>query len=243
MKLLIGSLLVFALLNSKCQTVYFGIKAAPDFTVPLGNENHVFWNFPQDSDRTFRNIKAKKQVFLDVAVMPYVKIEYPMGKVLIFTWTAGLGYYLTRYKISWTADYFSSTSNGLVSASYKINRNELGINLLPGIAYSNLRIEMGLNLLFIADSNVVTQFSEGGIAYIHAPEGFYHPIFNCSLPIYLSYIIPVAHKFRIEPFINCEFGIWNWDHYDLGNMPVFYAGAVSEFMAGVSFSLQIKKTK
>ena len=125
-------MLFFFTLTISAQVSFWGIEVSPNMTIPLGNVNHKFWNYPEDSNLTTKRIISKKTPGAGLTIAPMFKKVFKPKKAVSFSMAVGLGYYLKRYNISWVSEYESSSaSNGIISITYKIERHELGLQLLP----------------------------------------------------------------------------------------------------------------
>ncbi len=229
-----------------CQVTSFEIKIAPDVTFPLGKLKEQFWHFPEDSNTTFKNIRVKKQALPGFFFSPEAKFLFKNKKAVTFSLETGLSYYFKRYNVSWQAQSESANGTGSFNAEYKITRHEAALNILPGLVYKKLSISAGLDFLFLLNTSTAVKFLRNGNSYINYKTNNRQQVktaassvINLSMPVFISYSVFTSNKFNISPFVSYNFGIGDFDLYEI-NWNRNEVAYLSELMAGVYLNFVIK---
>lgn len=225
------------------QNVYFDAKAGAEFTFPLGKLQEQFWHFPEDSTTAFKNIKAKKKVFVGAFASVEAKFQFKNRKTVKFCLETGINYYFKQYQIYWSAQSESPYGTGTFDAIYKIRRHEIGLNILPGLIYKNISFNAGLDILGIISTTTSETFLRNGNVYLayttNAIEELKTLPVHFAMPVYLAYTIPVSNKISISPFVCFELGIGDFDGY-----AVYWnrreIACLSELTAGLSLNILAK---
>ena len=233
-------LLLFVPHFAAAQNVSFELKAGPELTIPLGTLNQQFWHFSQDSAVTYKNIKARKTPLPGACISPGVKLVFRPEKKIQFTLGMGLDYYFKRYKIDYSATYDSVNQAGAFNANYQVSRHELGLNMLPGLAYKRLNFKVGLNLLFVVKTTTNKQFLTNENIFLsqntHEIDEL-TSLVHITLPMEVSYTFPVSKTMSIAPFICYTIGIDDMDGYAI-NWNRREEALLSELVLGVTLCVK-----
>ena len=228
---------------SNGQTLSFEMKAAPGITFPLGKLNQQFWVFPEDSNTSYKNIKAKKYPLFGAFFSPALKIAYKPKRNIAFTLETGLDYYYKRYRIDWSALAESPFNTQTFNANYKVTKHEVGLNVLPGLTYKNVTFSTGLKILFTFNSVVTEQVLRGGNLYLDIKlNEIDEPSFPLSvtMPFSVSYTIPLSNKLQLIPFACYEIGIGELDGYAI-NWNRREETMLTELLVGITLNVQLKR--
>ncbi len=238
-------LLCLGIPSLKGQSSLWRIEIAPNLTIPAGKVNHKFWNYPEDSNITSQQITVKEEPQTGLVIVPGFKRTFRSKKAVSATFALGLGYYLTRYKMSWLSNYQSTAGPGIIHIVSQVTRQELGLNLLPGINYKKLNVEFGFNLKFTIRNRVKRQLLRNGVFYMNTdwndPDELRLSRWSCSFPVIVSYTIPLAPKLWLQPFLAYEFGFMDWDLYGFGNVNRSAFVFMNQLQLGVTLSMPTKK--
>lgn len=157
----------------------------------------------------------------------------------------GLGYSFNRYALNWQGQYSELSAIGDYNIRYTTNLHRLSLNCLPGINYSNLSLYLGVEMIFTFYGREEITFTKGSGEVLsnkmNAPSDNSPPV-RMSIPVMITYSIPIKGVFNLTPFIKYSFGVFDIDGFVLGNENRQKASVfICSLNCGFSFEFDVSK--